>query len=100
MLTAGSAREDNPEELFKEEAGASAEGHTVVGVDMRLIQRDQSKDSSPVATNQGGAETAVHCELLHRSEEGDETAGVALETVQAGDERLPHDVRRELFNVV
>ena len=100
MLTAGSAGEDNPEELVKEEADAAAEGRAVLSVELGLIQCDQAKDHPLVATQYGGTEAAVHGELLQRVEEEDDAAGVCLEAVQAGDKRLPHDVRRKLINMM
>ena len=100
MLTAGSAREDNPEELVKEEVDAPTEGRAVLGVEARLDQRDQSKDAPPVATQYGGTEGAVHGKLLRRAEEEDDAAGVRLEAVQARDKRPPHNFCRKLVNMV
>ena len=100
VLTAGGAGEDDPEELAEEEADVPAEGCAVLGVEVRLVQRDQAKDPSPVATQYGSTDDAVHGELLRRAEEEDNAAGVPLEAVQAGDKRLPHDVRRKLINMM
>ena len=50
MLKAGSAGEDNPEELVEEYADAAAEGRAMACVKVRLIQGNQAKDTSPVTT--------------------------------------------------
>ena len=100
MLTAGGAGEDDPEELVKEEVHAPAEGRSVLGVEVRLVQRNQAKDPSPVAMQYGGTKNAVHGKLLWRAKEKDDAAGVPLEAVQAGDKRLPHNVCRKLVNMV
>ena len=68
MLRAGGAGEDEPEELVEEEANALAEGRAVVGVEVRLVQRDRAKDPSSVVTQYGGTEDSVRGELLRRAE--------------------------------
>ena len=100
MLKIRSAGEDNPEELVKEEADAPTEGRAVLSVEVRLIQRNQAKDPPPMATQYDGTEDAVRGELLWRAEEKDDTAGVPLEAVQAGDKRIPHNVHQKLVNVM
>ena len=100
MLSAGGAGECDPEKLIKEEADAAAEGRAVLGVEVRLVQGDKAKDPSSVAAQHGGAEDAVLEKLLWQTEEKDEAAGVGVEAVQAGDERVAHNVRRKLVNMV
>ena len=48
MVTTGSAGEDNPEELVKEEVDAAVEGRVVLNVEVGLIQCDKTKDPPTV----------------------------------------------------
>ena len=100
MCAAGGAGKDDPEELVEEATDAAAESRAVLGKEMRLVQRDKAKDSSIMAAKHSGAEDVVLDELLRRAEEEDEAAGVPVDAVQAGDERLLHDSRRKLINMV
>ena len=86
--------------MIEEEADAAAEGRAMLGVEVRLVQRDEAKEPSHVATQHGGAEDVILGKLLWQAEEEDEAAGDGVEGVQAGDKRVAHDVRRKLANMV
>ena len=87
-------------ETSVKQSDADAERAPVRGVEVCLVNYNETKGATDVCSKEGGAEESIFCELLWREQQKYDAGRVAANLVDARDERLPHRGGQEIVPMV